>query len=58
MFDLNILEKQLEDALENKSVKKPDFKKNDLSNNKQTPKNKIKEHIGYGQKKVSLILGI
>jgi len=48
MFDLNILEKQLEDALENKSVKKPDFKKNDLSNNKQTPKNKIKEHIGYG----------
>ena len=42
MFDLNILEKQLEDALENKSVKRPNFKKNDLSNNKQAPKNKNK----------------
>ena len=42
MFDINILEKQLEDALENKSVKKPNFKKNDLSNNKQAPKNKNK----------------
>jgi len=42
MFDLNILEKQLEDALENKSVKKPNFKKNDLSNNKQASKNKNK----------------
>jgi len=42
MFDLNMLEKQLEDALENKSVKKPNFKKNNLSNNKQAPKNKNK----------------
>ena len=42
MFDLNILEKQPEDALENKSVKKPNFKKNNLSNNKQAPKNKNK----------------
>ena len=48
MFNLNILERQLEDALENKNVKKLDLKKNYLSNNKQTPKNKIKEHIGYG----------
>ena len=39
MFDLNILEKQLEDELENKSVKKPNFKKN---NNKQAPNNKNK----------------
>ena len=42
MLDLMILEKQLEDALENKSFEKQIFKKKNLSRNKYVPKNKIK----------------
>jgi len=41
MFDLNILEKLLEDALENKTFEKPIFKKNNLNRNKYVLNNKI-----------------
>jgi len=42
MFVLMILEKQLKDALENKSFEKHVFKKMNLSRNKYVPKHKIK----------------
>jgi len=42
MFELMILEKQLKDALENKSFEKHVFEKKNLRRNKYVPKNKIK----------------
>ena len=42
MFELMILEKQLKDALENKSFEKHVFEKKNLSRNKYVPKNKVK----------------
>ena len=41
MFDLNILEKQLEDALENKTFEKPVFKKKNLNRSTYVLCNKI-----------------
>jgi len=42
MFDLNILEKQLEDALENKNFEKTVFRKTSLNRNKHAFNNKNK----------------
>jgi len=40
MFNLNILEKQLEDALENKTCEKHVFKKKNPNRNRYAPNNK------------------
>ena len=42
MFDINILEKQLEDAINNKSFEKPMFRRKVFHKNKQAPTNKKK----------------
>ena len=42
MFDINILEKQLEDATNNKSFEKLMFKRKVFHKNNQAPKNKNK----------------
>ena len=46
MFDISILEKQLEDAINNKSFEKPMFRRKVFHKNKQAPKNKNKRTRG------------
>jgi len=51
-------EKLIANASKIKNVEKPNFKKKDTNNNKQAPKVKIKEPIGYGWRNEQLILSI
>jgi len=49
MFDLNILEKQLEDATKNKYFERPTFKKKKVQIEiRKLSRIKIKELLGYG----------
>ena len=48
MFDINILEKQLEDATNNKSFEKPMFRRKVFHKISKLPRIKIKEPIEYG----------